>query len=104
MKSAFEQNIRVKGSPSGGAVEQSETEGDHAAGKAKSDTAPKNYQTRVADANGIFSGKVFGTDESLAAFGESYRNAVEKGTKNDIIPPEKLYSVLNRGRVSDSCC
>ena len=27
MKSAFEQNIRVKGSPSGGAVEQSETEG-----------------------------------------------------------------------------
>ena len=27
MKSAFEQNIRVKGSPFGGAVERSETEG-----------------------------------------------------------------------------
>ena len=93
-----------KAPPSGGAVEQSETEGDNASGKTQADTALKDYQTRVADANGIFSGKVFGTDESLAAFGESYRNAVEKDTKNDIIPSEKLYSVLNRGRVSDSCC
>ena len=62
--------------------------------------------TEYAGANGygIPSGKVFGIDESLTAFEESYRNAVEKDTNDDIIPSEKLYSVLNRGRVSDSCC
>ena len=60
--------------------------------------------TEYAGANGygIPSDRVFGIDESLTAFEESYRNAVEKDTNDDIIPSEKLYSVLNRRRVSDS--
>ena len=40
----------AQGSPFGGTVERSETEGATAAGKTQADTALKDYQTRVADA------------------------------------------------------
>ena len=40
----------AQGSPFGGTVERSETEGVTASGKAQADTAPKDYQTRVAGA------------------------------------------------------
>ena len=40
----------AQGSPFGGAVERSETEGVTASGKTQADTALKDYQTRVADA------------------------------------------------------
>ena len=115
-----------KGSPFGGAVERSETEGVNAAGKTQADTALKEYQTRIADAiqagdyerayalykeyrnpelrafkdfyarktfteyadangYGLPSDRVFGTDESLTAFEESYQISVENARENGII-------------------
>ena len=138
-----------KGSPLGGAVERSETEGGTTAAEAAAKTDPaaaarrQQYQTEITAAleagdyphalklfkefgnpnlralNEVQTLKAFGdyaaamgydvfpenisTDEILAAFEESYQNAIENQTRSDIIiPTEELPDrVLTRRKVSD---